>query len=238
MKKGIVMGVALLLLGSTSAAASSQLNVTYKGYPVVNLNVNSQEIKSEIPAINMDGTTLVPLRFVSEALGSKVEWNGQSSTAIITSNMQSEVSIVIQDINSSIRDEISRFPLLIQQLQIAKEIYIYDQKTYEINLISNGYITELESNYKVIYNRVLDLHNKFPNETVRITELTDDLLKYNQLIKTYKDALEQLVRYTERSDKKEHLSAFYSFLSQLNKKLLANLALINTKHKPELGGKG
>jgi hypothetical protein len=38
---------------------------------------------SEPPQLN-NGTTLVPLRFVSEALGASVEWNGKSKTITIT----------------------------------------------------------------------------------------------------------------------------------------------------------
>ncbi|QKS72347.1 copper amine oxidase N-terminal domain-containing protein [Paenalkalicoccus suaedae] len=47
--------------------------------------VNGEHVVIDVPAQVSDGRTLVPLRFVSEALGADVQWNGQSATATITS---------------------------------------------------------------------------------------------------------------------------------------------------------
>ncbi|MBQ7568482.1 copper amine oxidase N-terminal domain-containing protein [bacterium] len=38
--------------------------------------VNGNAVKLEVPASSMHGSTMVPLRFIGEALGSKVAWNG------------------------------------------------------------------------------------------------------------------------------------------------------------------
>lgn len=38
--------------------------------------VNGQPVKLEVPAASMNGSTMVPLRFIGEALGAKVAWNG------------------------------------------------------------------------------------------------------------------------------------------------------------------
>lgn len=42
------------------------------------------EHKLDVPAQIVDGRTLIPLRAVSQALGKKVEWNGSTSTALIS----------------------------------------------------------------------------------------------------------------------------------------------------------
>lgn len=47
--------------------------------------VNSEEQTVDVPAKIVDDRTFVPLRFVSEALNSKVEWDGETQTVTITS---------------------------------------------------------------------------------------------------------------------------------------------------------
>ncbi len=51
--------------------------------------VNNAAIKLDIPAVIVKGRTLVPLRFVSEALGATVEWDGSTQTITISSSKES-----------------------------------------------------------------------------------------------------------------------------------------------------
>lgn len=46
--------------------------------------VNGQKIALDVPPQIINGRTLVPLRFISEALGAKVDWNNQTKTVSIT----------------------------------------------------------------------------------------------------------------------------------------------------------
>lgn len=46
---------------------------------------NGQKIALDVPARIVDSRTMVPLRFVSEALGAKVEWDGTTKTVTILS---------------------------------------------------------------------------------------------------------------------------------------------------------
>jgi beta-lactamase superfamily II metal-dependent hydrolase len=46
---------------------------------------NSQEVKLSVPAKIIEGRTMVPLRFISEALGCQVAWDGTTDTITITS---------------------------------------------------------------------------------------------------------------------------------------------------------
>lgn len=46
--------------------------------------VNDQKVALTAEAIIVNGSTMVPLRFVAEALGAKVEWDGDTKTAIIS----------------------------------------------------------------------------------------------------------------------------------------------------------
>ncbi len=51
--------------------------------------VNNAAIKLDIPAVIVQGRTLVPLRFVSEALGATVEWVADTQTITISSARES-----------------------------------------------------------------------------------------------------------------------------------------------------
>ena len=48
--------------------------------------VNGRDVQLEAPARIINGSTMVPLRFVSEALGAYVNWDGRTQTVSITSN--------------------------------------------------------------------------------------------------------------------------------------------------------
>ena len=47
--------------------------------------VDNQPVELSVPAKAIDGRTMVPLRFVGEALGAQVNWNGDTETITILS---------------------------------------------------------------------------------------------------------------------------------------------------------
>ncbi|WP_167577837.1 SpoIID/LytB domain-containing protein [Ammoniphilus sp. YIM 78166] len=62
----------------------------FKGATIVQLQigskvaqVNSKKVSLDAPARNKNGRTMVPLRFISEALGAIVEWDAQSRTVFV-----------------------------------------------------------------------------------------------------------------------------------------------------------
>lgn len=76
----LLLTVALLTTGAV-AWASEEL---YEGYRVVRVLVNGKVVQSPVPAINFKGSTLIPLRAVTEALGASLQWDGATSTASIS----------------------------------------------------------------------------------------------------------------------------------------------------------
>jgi len=59
----------------------------YKIYPVVNIMVNQKEVlpaEGDVPAFQIDGRTMVPIRLVAEALKADVKWDESTRTVIIT----------------------------------------------------------------------------------------------------------------------------------------------------------
>ena len=57
----------------------------------IKIFVSDKEIKPETPAYIENGRTMVPLRFISEALGEKVDWKADTKTVLIGDNKASLV---------------------------------------------------------------------------------------------------------------------------------------------------
>ncbi len=55
--------------------------------------VNGIEQKIDVPAKVLSGRTMVPVRFISEILGEKVEWDGTTKTVSITSDYLTKVAV-------------------------------------------------------------------------------------------------------------------------------------------------
>ena len=56
---------------------------TFEGYPVIQVEVNGQKVEGDVPAVNLSDRTMVPLRFVSEAMGAVIGWDGETYTALV-----------------------------------------------------------------------------------------------------------------------------------------------------------
>ncbi|XEC93699.1 stalk domain-containing protein [Paenibacillus tarimensis] len=70
----------------------SKTVIAKQGYTTITLQVgakqavvNSKSVPLDVPAKLVQGTTMVPLRFVGEALGAKVKWNQKARTVELTS---------------------------------------------------------------------------------------------------------------------------------------------------------
>jgi hypothetical protein len=72
---GIVIGSALTLTTSVFADSIKEYILTKIEYPIM---VNGSEFKSnELPALNYQGNTYLPLKAVGDVLGKPVKWNDQ-----------------------------------------------------------------------------------------------------------------------------------------------------------------
>ncbi|MHB8064427.1 MAG: copper amine oxidase N-terminal domain-containing protein [Ruminiclostridium sp.] len=88
----VPMGKIFEVLGATVKWKASTSTVTaVKGAITVSLkigsttaNKNGQEIIMDVPAQILNGRTMVPLGFVSEAMGATVKWDGSTRTVSIS----------------------------------------------------------------------------------------------------------------------------------------------------------
>lgn len=72
--------------------------------------INGQTVSLDVPAKNLKGTTMVPVRFASEALGEKIGWNSRTKTVTITTSppappqtnyIAAPTNVTIQDIGNA-----------------------------------------------------------------------------------------------------------------------------------------
>jgi S1-C subfamily serine protease len=76
--------LAFVLFTLTCGTAFAAVNGLYNGRPIVRVFVDGQEVKSTVPGQIIDGSTMLPLRAVAEALGAYVEWDQATYSAKIT----------------------------------------------------------------------------------------------------------------------------------------------------------
>lgn len=60
-------------------------------------SVNGMSVNLDVPAQMVSGTTMVPLRFVAEALGAEVEWNAAAQRVVIGGGAEAEPPVAEAD---------------------------------------------------------------------------------------------------------------------------------------------
>ncbi|NOU99125.1 peptidylprolyl isomerase [Paenibacillus planticolens] len=84
--KGLIVGLTIgsLISGTAAFAASSQIEVAFRSIKYMFDGV--EKVPADGKGFVYEGSTYVPLRFVSEALGKKVEWDEENETIWIGNN--------------------------------------------------------------------------------------------------------------------------------------------------------
>lgn len=120
MKNIIIVGLAIFLAFSLSAFAeddSYKMNEDGKLVKVdenfdntVDVKVNGIKIKfkNAKPFINKENRTVVPVRFIAEALGAKVDWNGETRTVFIDQD-EKHIELKIGAMEATVNSEIIKF---------------------------------------------------------------------------------------------------------------------------------
>lgn len=149
MKKKILLLVAALMIFATGVISASSLNGDYKGNPIVNVFVNGKKVVSEVPAMIIDGTTMIPLRAVSEAMGGVVGWDPKTYT----------VNVLTSDPYSTTPTPATK-PAEQQKVKGPLSLYSNDGKTYLGKLTANEFDSDS------IYNEFGTYGSKFSTNSI------------------------------------------------------------------------
>lgn len=81
---GLWAGALALIVGLAGWTAA-EAGDTFRGFPLVRVVLNGQEVVSDVPAVIMEGRTLLPLRKMAELTGLNVDrWDGESNTVYLS----------------------------------------------------------------------------------------------------------------------------------------------------------
>jgi hypothetical protein len=94
MKRKIAILLTVALLLSTGIVYAASVNGNFAGLPIVNVKVNGETVKSEVPGVVLQGKTLLPASAIAESLDSVVTWDQSTMTASIT---KPEVNMLFVD---------------------------------------------------------------------------------------------------------------------------------------------
>lgn len=123
---GVIVGV---LISSGLVYASEVFNLVKVDYPI---KINGQVANFELPILNYEGNTYIPLRKVSEATGSIVAWNNVKRTIEIVNEKKIEYKQIsrLEDLplvlRNKLRDDV--------KVEVTKEIRneVYKQVEQEV----------------------------------------------------------------------------------------------------------
>ncbi|WP_342543832.1 copper amine oxidase N-terminal domain-containing protein [Lysinibacillus sp. FSL K6-4013] len=102
--------------------------------------INGQAVSIDVPAQIRNGTTLLPLRFISEALGANVKWDNKTLTATIEQNDKT-ISVKVE----ILKPEGNRNFLNITDAEIKEAIQERNKGVYHLHDIRKKYIVPVAS---------------------------------------------------------------------------------------------
>jgi basic membrane protein A len=80
----MLMIIVTALIAFIGGQAFGSMYGFFAGYPVVRIEVDGKEVKGDVPGVLLSNRVMVPIRFVSEALGAEVGWD-QNRLAVVIS---------------------------------------------------------------------------------------------------------------------------------------------------------
>ena len=105
----ILLGTASTSLASRNVKAVVKVDGNMMVLDKVNIQVDTTPVQTDVPAVNFDGRTLVPIRFVSESLGANVDWDNNNAEAIIKTS-EKEIRLKVNSTQVSIDGVVQNIP--------------------------------------------------------------------------------------------------------------------------------
>jgi hypothetical protein len=218
LKRIIITSIVIFSLFA-SVVSGSSINGEYKGNSIVKVMVNGTEIQSDVPGINFDGSTLVPLRAITEAMGASVEWIGDKQLASIQFSpptpFKDQKRYVIEDMRI-ISDAIYT-GLMSDNFSGVENVGIsIEQDKTSISIVYNTpknlSFTEVINNTIVISSVTAIAKDDYDIDVVRITMNTSDGYTAGEITIDYRDIL----RFTEGRITKDQYTNLWKVKSFVN----------------------
>lgn len=93
---------AVVVLSDGEVAGTQSVEISFKVGDSI-LKINGEDVEVETPYVVGEGTTLVPLRVISEAFGAEVNWDGETKTVVIIHN-ENAITIQIDNNKAFVND--------------------------------------------------------------------------------------------------------------------------------------
>lgn len=195
--KQLIIGT---VIGLTIASAGTALayNGSFSGFPVVNVNLNGNHIVSDVPAIDIYGTTMVPLRVISESFGANVSWDQDTQSVSI----QNGVSILNGsniDWSGFYKDEILKLKLYnkiadeYRKLTVISDVlgHVQDDLINNYPSLAITALNEAVAMYNDDIKNVNSLITEANKSNIDITDMNYILTQYSNVIDQYRTAINQ-----------------------------------------------
>lgn len=124
--KGLVLGLSLgvMLTGSVAYASGTQIEVYFQNIKYMFDGIVKTPTEEQGQGFIYNGTTYVPLRFVSEALGKEVQWDGDTQTIWVGKKIDMASIVATYDGGQVTRGDYEKFAFILKmtnQQYAAKE---------------------------------------------------------------------------------------------------------------------
>lgn len=211
MKKVIGIIVSLVvLMNITAYAESGKIYKTVSvAYPII---INGTKLNSDLPVLNLNGSTYLPLRKVSEAVNVNISWDETNREVLIQKNKNPNIDLcksyaLIMRAFSSTKAA-SAFNVLNDNIVLAKDNIVFENDLNEYNnmiIEYNKYVDRLKSVKQVCDN----VKSLYPDcDYVNLNMSLDAL--YNAL-NCQSEAIAHLENYYKTNDK-SYIDSMYSSL--------------------------
>lgn len=175
----ILIGVlTIFTLGFTEVAKP----LYYKIYPLVNIMVNQKEIlpaEGDVPAFQIDGRTMVPIRLVAEALKADVKWDEGTRTVIITKEEYTPPAAPVELKNELIN--FKNYQLNSSQTRLTGIILNKNEEDVDIEFIIDFYDRH---NKYLGHVHVRENDIDFEESRVFEAELPEEIRNYSRVVNT------------------------------------------------------
>jgi hypothetical protein len=205
MKVVLLALVSLLFTGMVSA---SSINGDYKGNPIVKLKSNGQVLDTDVPAMILDGRTLVPISALKQ-LGVGVTWDKTTYSVDVTlpstlpTTKDSDKNIATLKLYSKITDHYRRLDVLYDSISDTSAVLSDNYWAINANL-SNPMQGSYEQIVHIVdmYNSLLDPTDRIINEAgnngIDLSDMNTILGDFYDAIEYYKSAYDALNRFSAK----------------------------------------